>query len=52
MYDVCWLRAYGVKINGDIIDTMVMAALVNENRYSYSFINSYYSFLILFAIVN
>ena len=36
MYDVCWLRAYGVKINGHIIDTMVMAALVNENRYSYS----------------
>ena len=36
MYDVCWLRAYGIKINGYIIDTMVMAALVNENRYSYS----------------
>jgi len=36
MYDVCWLRAYGIKINGHIIDTMVMAALVDENRYSYS----------------
>jgi len=36
MYDVCWLKAYGIEINGHIIDTMVMAALVNENRYSYS----------------
>ena len=36
MYDVCWLKAYGVEINGHIIDTMVMAALVDENRYSYS----------------
>ena len=36
MYDVCWLRAYGVKINGHIIDTMVMASLLDENRQSYS----------------
>ena len=36
MYDVCWLKAYDIKINGHIIDTMVMAALVDENRYSYS----------------
>ena len=36
MYDVCWLRAYGVKINGHIIDTMVMASLLDENRMSYS----------------
>ena len=36
MYDVCWLKAYGVEINGHIIDTMVMAALADENRYSYS----------------
>ena len=36
MYDVCWLKAYGIEIKGHIIDTMVMAALVDENRYSYS----------------
>ena len=36
MYDVCWLRAYGVQINGHIVDTMVMASLVNENRFHYS----------------
>ena len=36
MYDVSWLRAYGVKINGHIIDTMVMASLLDENRMSYS----------------
>ena len=36
MYDVCWLRAYGVKINGHIVDTMVMASLVDENRFWYS----------------
>ena len=26
MYDVCWLRAAGVRINGHIVDTMVMAS--------------------------
>ena len=36
MYDMCWLKAYNIKVNGHIIDTMVMAALVDENRYSYS----------------
>ena len=36
MYDVCWLKAYGVKINGHIVDTMVMASLVDENRLWYS----------------
>tara|TARA_Y100000310_G_scaffold48904_1_gene45230 strand:+ start:1113 stop:3065 length:1953 start_codon:yes stop_codon:yes gene_type:complete len=36
MYDVCWLKAYGIEIKGHIIDTMVMAALVNENRFWYS----------------
>jgi len=36
MYDVCWLRAYGIKINGYIIDTMVMASLIDENRIWYS----------------
>jgi len=36
MYDVCWLKAYGIKINGAIVDTMVMASLIDENRLWYS----------------
>lgn len=36
MYDVCWLKAYGVKINGIIVDTMMMAAVLDENRLYYS----------------
>jgi DNA polymerase I-like protein with 3'-5' exonuclease and polymerase domains len=35
MYDVCWLRAMGLKINGRIIDTMIAAALCDENRLRY-----------------
>ena len=36
MYDVCWIKAYGIPINGHIIDTMVMASLIDENRLWYS----------------
>jgi len=36
MYDVCWLRNLDIKINGLIVDTMIAASLVNENRYQYS----------------
>ena len=36
MYDVCWLRHLGIKINGLIVDTMIAASLVDENRYQYS----------------
>ena len=35
-YDIGWLEQEGYKINGDIIDTMVAAAIVDENRWSYS----------------
>ena len=35
-YDVGWLEASGIKVNGEIIDTMIAAALINENRFSYS----------------
>ena len=35
-YDVGWLKINGFQIKGKIIDTMVAAAVVNENRYSYS----------------
>ena len=35
-YDIGWLEQEGYKINGEIIDTMVAAAIVDENRWSYS----------------
>jgi DNA polymerase I-like protein with 3'-5' exonuclease and polymerase domains len=45
MYDVCWLRAAGVKINGHIVDTMVMASLIDENRLSYTLNSISFEFL-------
>ena len=35
MYDVCWLRSFGIEIKGKIVDTMIAASLINENRLSY-----------------
>lgn len=35
-YDVGWLMAQGFKINGLIIDTMIAAPLIDENRFSFS----------------
>jgi DNA polymerase I-like protein with 3'-5' exonuclease and polymerase domains len=35
-YDVGWLKAEGFKISGRIIDAMIAAALIDENRFSYS----------------
>ena len=35
MYDVCWIRALGLSINGRIIDTMIASALVDENQMRY-----------------
>ena len=35
MYDVCWIRALGLSINGKIIDTMIASALVDENQMRY-----------------
>ena len=35
MYDVCWLRKLGINIKGDIVDTMIAASLIDENRYRY-----------------
>ena len=35
MYDVCWIRALGFKINGLIVDTMIAASLIDENRFRY-----------------
>ena len=36
MYDVSWIRALGFYIRGGIIDTMIAASLVNENRFSFT----------------
>ena len=37
MYDVCWIRAItGKMIKGRIVDTMIAASVINENRFKYS----------------
>lgn len=38
-YDLGWLWAEGVEVQGTVIDTMVVAAIVDENRLSYSLDN-------------
>ena len=35
MYDVCWLRTEGLIVKGKIVDTMIAASLIDENRLSY-----------------
>ena len=35
IYDLCWIHRLGLKIHGKIIDTMIMASLVDENRFRY-----------------
>lgn len=35
-YDLGWLRASGFTVNGRIIDTMLAAPLLDENRFSFS----------------
>ena len=35
-YDVGWLKASGIEVKGKIVDTMIAAALIDENRWSYS----------------
>ena len=35
MYDICWLRALGINVKGQIVDTMIAASLVDENRFRY-----------------
>jgi len=39
MYDLGWLRWAGVPIQGKVIDTMIAAPLIDENRFSYSLNN-------------
>ena len=37
MYDVCWIRAVtGKKMRGRIVDTMIAASVIDENRFKYS----------------
>ena len=35
-YDLGWIQAMGFEVKGRIIDTMMTAALIDENRFSYS----------------
>ena len=35
-YDVGWLKINGFDIKGPIVDTMIAAALINENRFSFA----------------
>ena len=39
MYDVCWLRRLGLTIRGRVVDTMIAAALVDENQLRYDLNN-------------
>ena len=38
-YDLGWLRAEGIEVQGRVIDTMITGAVVDENRWSYSLEN-------------
>ena len=39
LYDVGWLRREGIIVKGKILDTIVAAPLIDENRFSYSLDN-------------
>ena len=39
MYDVCWIRALGLSVNGRIVDTMIASAIVDENQMRYDLNN-------------
>jgi DNA polymerase I-like protein with 3'-5' exonuclease and polymerase domains len=45
MYDVCWIRSMGLKINGLIVDTMIAASLIDENRFRYDLNNLSWDYL-------
>ena len=36
MYDVSWIRSMGFYIRGGIIDTLIAASLIDENRWGYA----------------
>ena len=35
MYDICWLKSSGITPPAKVVDTMIAASLVNENRWSF-----------------
>jgi len=35
IYDLCWIHRLGLKVEGRVIDTMIMTSLVDENRFRY-----------------
>ena len=35
IYDVCWIKRLGLTLHGTIIDTMIVASLINENKFRY-----------------
>jgi len=45
MYDVCWIRNLGIKINGLLVDTMIASSLLDENRFAYTLNALSWSFL-------
>ena len=36
IYDLGWLYAEGINVKGPIVDTMIMAPIINENKFSYA----------------
>jgi DNA polymerase I-like protein with 3'-5' exonuclease and polymerase domains len=44
-YDIGWLRSSGFEVRGPFFDTMIAAALLDENRYSYSLNSLSYEYL-------
>ena len=36
MYDVSWIRSMGFYIRGGVIDTLIAASLIDENRWGYA----------------
>jgi len=36
LYDLGWLHAEGIEVKGPIVDTMLMAPIINENKFSYA----------------
>tara|TARA_R110000787_G_scaffold148_2_gene449 strand:- start:160 stop:2022 length:1863 start_codon:yes stop_codon:yes gene_type:complete len=36
LYDLGWLYAEGIDVKGPIVDTMIMAPIINENKFSYA----------------
>ena len=35
IYDMCWIHRLGLTVHGTVVDTMVVASLIDENRFRY-----------------